>query len=175
MKRLRTLLIFVVGLGIVLFLFLRGKSPSIPSSSESVLISLREPYTGDLIVERKISDPNVIRSMAETFSSARSGGDHKCSSIGEISFITETGETTLKVLPGHNAGMYEFRLDGEMYRLSRESYIETLVAAGIDRDDIRLDEHPDIEQAGAGQPATRSESDSEGDDNPQPESEGRSR
>ena len=31
------------------------------------------------------------------------------------------------------------------------------------------------EQAGAGQPATRSESDSEGDDKPQPEAEGRSR
>ena len=31
------------------------------------------------------------------------------------------------------------------------------------------------EQAGAGQPATRSESDSEGGDKPQPESEGRSR
>lgn len=31
------------------------------------------------------------------------------------------------------------------------------------------------EQAGAGQPATRSESDSEGDDKPQPVSEGRSR
>jgi len=32
-----------------------------------------------------------------------------------------------------------------------------------------------VEQAGAGQPATRSESDSEGGDKPQPESEGRSR
>lgn len=31
------------------------------------------------------------------------------------------------------------------------------------------------EQGSAGQPATRSESDSEGDDKPQPESEGRSR
>jgi hypothetical protein len=32
-----------------------------------------------------------------------------------------------------------------------------------------------VEQAGAGQPATRSESDSEGGDKPQPEAEGRSR
>jgi hypothetical protein len=32
-----------------------------------------------------------------------------------------------------------------------------------------------VEQASAGQPATRSQSDSEGGDNPQPESEGRSR
>ena len=34
---------------------------------------------------------------------------------------------------------------------------------------------PEAEQAGAGQPATRPESDSEGSDKPQPESEGRSR
>jgi hypothetical protein len=34
---------------------------------------------------------------------------------------------------------------------------------------------PGGEQGGAGQPATRSESDSEGDDKPHPEAEGRSR
>jgi len=38
-----------------------------------------------------------------------------------------------------------------------------------------LGQTPKAEQAGAGQPATRSESDPEGDDKPKPESEGRSR
>ena len=146
MKRRRTILIVAVGLGILVFYFMRGKSPLIPISSESVQISLREPYTGELIVEKTISDPSLIEAMAETFSGARSSSDHKCSSIGAISFTSETGKTTLNVLPGHNTEMYEFRLDGEMYRLPRARYIDSLVAAGIDRDDIRLDEHPDIEQ-----------------------------
>lgn len=160
MKRRRKILIVVVGLGIVLFLFLRKRSPSIPDASESVLISLREPYTNELIVEKTISDPGAIAALSETFSSARSSSDHKCSSIGLISFITGKGEITLKVLPGHNTEKYEFRLDGVMYRLSRESYIATLVAAGIDRDDIRLDEHPDtdIEQVAGDEPPKPGES-----------------
>jgi len=145
MKKLRTILIVIVGLSVVLFFFLRGKSPSIPSSSERVLISLHEPYTGDLIVEKTISDADTITALAETFSGARSSSDHKCSSIGAISFITQNGKTTLEVLPGHNTAKYEFRLDGVMYRLSRETYVDVLVAAGIDRYDIRLDGHPERE------------------------------
>ena len=161
MKRRWTILIVVACLGIIVFILIREKSPSIPDSAESALISLREPYTGDLIVEKTISDSSVIRAMAETFSSAKSSSDHKCSSIGHISFIAKSGTTTLKVLPGHNTSMYEFRLDGVMYRLARESYIEALVAAGIDRDDIRLDGHPDIEQVGADQSDADVESKSE--------------
>ena len=41
--------------------------------------------------------------------------------------------------------------------------------------DIPITKNPEAEQASAGQPATRSESDSEGGDKPQPKSEGRSR
>jgi len=161
MKRRKIILIGVVGLGIFVIYFLRGEAPSMPISSESVRIFLREPYTGELIVEKTISEPSVIVDMSETFSKARSSRDHKCSSIGVISFISETGTTSLKVLPGHNTRMYEFRLDGKMYRLPRESYIGSLVAAGIDRDDIRLDGHPDIEKVGADQSATAVESKSE--------------
>lgn len=153
MKKRKTTLIIALGLGIVLLLLLRGKPPLLPDFSERVLISLREPYTGELIVEKTISDPIAISALAKTFSSARSCSDHKCLPIGAISFITETEATTLKVLPGHNPRKYEFRLDGKMYRLSRDYYVDSLVAAGIDRDDIRLDEHPDIEQGSGGNSA----------------------
>lgn len=139
MKKRKTKLIVALGLGIVLFIFLRGKSPSLPDLSESVLISLREPDTHELIVEKTISEPNAIAALVKTFSSARSGSDHKCASIGAISFITKTGKSTLEILPGHNPAKYEFRLDGVMYNLSRDSYVDALVAAGINRDDIRLD------------------------------------
>ena len=53
---------------------------------------------------------------------------------------------------------------GELVRYKLES-IKWLATPG----------KPKVEQAGAGQPATRSESDSEGDEQPQPESEGSSR
>ena len=152
MKRRSKILILVGFLAMILYSFVTEKSPSLPDSSESVLISLREPVTDELIVEKTISDLGAIATLAKTFSSARSSSDHKCSSIGEITFITDAGKTTLNVLPGHDTEKYEFRLDGVMYRLSRESYVETLVRAGIDRDDIRLDEHPDIEQNGDGNP-----------------------
>ncbi len=141
-----TILILVVSFGGLAVYFLRGTSPPIPKSSKTVKISLREPYTRKLIVEKTISDQKVIQIMAGTFSSARSCQDHKCASIGTISFISEAGTRSLEVLPGHDASRYEFRVDGDIYCLLRESYINGLVAAGIARDDIRLDEHPNIEQ-----------------------------
>jgi len=143
--RLVTFLI-IVGVGVISWYFLNSKSPSIPRSSKTVMISLREPYKGGLIVEKTISDPSVIAAVAESFSRAKPSSDHKCASIGTISFHSESGTTTLEVLPGHDTGRYEFRLDGEMYSLPRSSYIDSLVAVGIDLNDIRLDGHPDIEQ-----------------------------
>lgn len=49
------------------------------------------------------------------------------------------------------------------------------VASKLRLADLRQRLNPKCEHAGAGQPATRSESDSEGGDKPKPESEGRSR
>ena len=77
---------------------------------------------------------------------------------------------TLNILPGHDSGKYEFRFDGGIYRLPRDSYINSLVAAGIERDDIRLDGHPNFEPNGADQPATAPESKPEGNESPKPES-----
>ena len=143
MKR-RSIVLLVVIFGALGWYFLSGKPPSIPSTAETVVVLLREPYTGDLIVEKTISDSSVIAALAESLSRAKSGSDHKCASIGTISFTSDAETAELKVLPGHNTGRYEFRLDGELFILPRSSYIDSLVAAGIDRDDIRLDGHPNI-------------------------------
>jgi hypothetical protein len=172
MKRRSVVLLII--LGAFAWHFLSWKSPSIPSLAETAVITLREPYTGELIVKKTISDPSVIAALAESLSRAKSGSDHKCASIGTISFATETASADLEILPGHDAGRYEFRLDGELYVLARSSYIDSLVAAGIDREDIRLDGHPDVEQSGSAQPATAADSKSEGNEQPEPESEGRS-
>ena len=146
MKHRKTILLLLVCFGGAAWYFLSVKSPSIPGSARTVTISLREPYSDELIVEKTLSDRNAIQTMARIFSRARSCRDHKCASIGTISFIAEAGTISLEVLPGHNADKYEFRVDGGIYQLPRESYIHSLVSAGIDRDDIRLDEHPEIEQ-----------------------------
>ena len=113
-----------------------------PTSADRVTISLLEPYTDELIVEKTVSDPTAITSMLETFSTAKSRLDHKCGSIGTISFISKSGVTTLNVLPGHNPEWYEFRLLGKLYKLDRARYIDSLVATGISHEDIRLDGHP---------------------------------
>jgi hypothetical protein len=57
----------------------------------------------------------------------------------------------------------------------RQSFSLHLSGISIAGHLFALPQKPKAEQAGAGQPATRSESKSEGSDKPQPESEGRSR
>ena len=131
-------------LGSLGWYFFSKKSPSIPSSASEVVITLYEPYKGDLIVKKTISDAPTIAALASSLSAAKSGSDHKCASIGTISFTSEAETTALRILPGHDAEKYEFRIDGDLYVLPRSSYIDSLIAAGIDRDDIRLDGHPDI-------------------------------
>lgn len=149
MKRRTTILILVVCLGGLVLYFRSGKPPSIPTTSRAVTISLSEPFTRELIVERTITDQQVIQSMSRTFARARMCRDHKCASIGTITFVLEGGLVALDVLPGHDASHYEFRLDGHIYRLPREVYIGSLVAAGIDPADIRLEEHPDRDKSRA--------------------------
>lgn len=165
----RSIVLLGVVFGALGWYLLSRKSPSIPKTAKTVVVTLREPYTGDLIVKRTISDSSAIAALADSLSRAKSGSDHKCASIGTISFTSEAETAELKILPGHNTERYEFRLDGELYVLPRSSYIDSLVAVGIDRDDIRLDEHPNIE-IGADQPATAPDSKPEGNENPEPES-----
>jgi hypothetical protein len=89
--------------------------------------------------------PGVIVKSRLHHARAKSCRDHKCASIGIISFISGTDKKTLNTLPGHDPGKYGFRFDGGIYRLPRDSYINSLVATGIERDDIRLDGHPNFE------------------------------
>ena len=124
---------------------LRGRPPALPESSETMTISLYEPYSENLIVEKTISDQGTIEALINVLSRAKSCSDHKCSSIGEISFLTGSDAKVLKILPGHDTAKYEFRFEGKIYNLSRIAYINALVAAGIDRKDIRLDGHPEYD------------------------------
>ncbi len=108
-------------------------------------ISLYEPYSEDLIVEKTISDQGTIGALIKVLSGAKSCSDHKCSSIGKISFLSGSSVKVLKILPGHDSAKYEFRYEGKIFNLSRIAYIDALVAAGIDRKDIRLDGHPEYD------------------------------
>ena len=70
------------------------------------------------------------------------------------------------------------RPDPEMETLCSQADIEVCVIPDSSRpiaEDYLEPSNQNAEQDGAGQPATRSESDSEGGDKPQPEAEGRSR
>jgi len=60
MKLRNTILILAVGFGVLAFYYLNGTSPSIPKSSDTLKISLHEPYTRKMIVEKTISDKKVI-------------------------------------------------------------------------------------------------------------------
>ncbi|MDF1740418.1 MAG: hypothetical protein P1U86_14755 [Verrucomicrobiales bacterium] len=122
---------------------LRGRPPSLPRGSEAITISLYEPYSEDLIVEKTISDQGKIEALVGVLSGAKSSGDHKCPSIGTISLLTSSGTGVLKVLPGHDSARYEFRFEGGIYSLPRVAYIDALVAAGIDRKDILLEGTPE--------------------------------
>jgi hypothetical protein len=75
-------------------------------------------------------------------------------------YVFETGRTRSELIADHSLGgmLVEFTCPDISDEVSR-----------------LLEDQIDAEQAGAGQPATRPESDSEGDDKPQPEAEGRSR
>jgi len=96
-------------------------------------------------VEKTVSDRAVIDQLVATLSLARSAEEHKCPSLGTIFFVTETANMTIGILPGHDADFYEFREGGTLFRLSRDAFINSLVAAGINRADIPLDEHPEGE------------------------------
>ncbi len=122
---------------------LRGRPPSLPESTETVTISLYESSPEKRIVEKTISDQDKIEALISVLSGAKSCSDHKCPSIGEISLLSSSGVKVLKLLPGHDSAKYEFRYEGGIFHLSRTAFIDALVAAGIDRQDIPLDGIPE--------------------------------
>jgi len=147
MKRHKSALIVVLYIaflvtGYYLWELWGKRPPAIPSTSETVEISLRDPGSGRVIVEKTIEDKTAIGNLAALFSRGQTYRDHKCASIGEISFIGKTGSKMLEVLPGHDSGKFEFRFEGRMFTLPRDEYIAGLVASGIDAGDVRLDGHP---------------------------------
>lgn len=99
------ILTVAVGIGLMA-LFGRGESPALPASPTRVTIPLNEPYGGDLIVERTISDPEAISALVESLSEAKLGRNHKCGSMGTICFLSPVGVTVLSVLPGHDPAQY---------------------------------------------------------------------
>lgn len=140
--------IILIGFGCLILLGvypLVGKSPSLPVSAKTITISQSEPYSSDLIVEKTIADQKIIEELLTVLSGAKSCSEHKCSSIGDIAFLSKENVRVLEVLPGHDPSKYEFRFEGGIYKLSRDAYIDALVAAGIDHVDIHLDGHPEIE------------------------------
>jgi len=143
-KRYRSVYLVLI-LGAVWLYSQREKSPTIPAGAKSVTITLNEPVSGNRIVEKTVSERSVIDQLVATLSLARSAEEHKCPSLGTIFFVTETANMTIGILPGHDAEFCEFREGGTLFRLSRDAFISSLVAAGIDREDIPLDEHPEGE------------------------------
>jgi hypothetical protein len=141
-RRYRSVLLALV-LGAVWLYSQREKSPSIPARAKTVTITLNEPSSGNLIVEKTVSDRAVIDQLVATLSLATSAKEHKCPSLGTITFVTEAATTTVGILPGHDTDFYEFREGGALFQLSRGAFIDCLVAAGVNREEIPLDEHPE--------------------------------
>ncbi|MCF6312935.1 MAG: hypothetical protein L3J39_10840 [Verrucomicrobiales bacterium] len=120
----------------------KQRGPSFPENPYMAKLTLREPYSQKLIVEKTISDKVPLRILSTLFATGKVGKNHKCSSFGEISFTYQNDEKTLSLLPGHNPQQYEFRYQGRLFTLPKEQYIEALVLAGIEKEDIRLNPHP---------------------------------
>ncbi len=150
--KIKAIIVIVFGCLVLLVAAqLRGRPPSLPQRSEAITITLDEPNSEDLIVEKTISDQGKIEALIGGLSGAKSCSDHKCSSIGTITILTSSGAKVLKVLPGHDSAKYEFRFEGKIYNLPRTAYINALIAAGIDRKDIVLDGHPEYDPKSAGE------------------------
>lgn len=72
---------------------------------------------------------------------ATPGKGHKCSNAGMIRFRMENGSVVgVGLLPGHEPGLYEFRLyDGErfvgVYRVDREALLAALEDLGLPMED----------------------------------------
>lgn len=146
MKRFKSALIVIFYIGfLVLGFYLWGlwgkKSPALPVQPELIKIVLYEVYPSKVSVEKIITDRDAIQGLLDLFTKGESCGDHKCASVGDIYFISGDDSKVLNVLPGHDLEMYEFRYNGRMFCLPRESYIDGLMSVGVAREDVVLDAH----------------------------------
>ena len=146
---------FLVVLGVIYFgiYFWLRRSPDIPSSVDSAHVVFLKPYSMTKTADVRINDSVKISAILEVLRSGVAISEHKCASVGMISFDGEES-FSIGVLPGHNTDYYEFRHDGRIFRVSRKIFIDVLTAAGVKEIGICIDGHPseNAEQGAAGNP-----------------------
>jgi len=125
----------------LVFFLWPSKHPSLPSSPTEIRLTLLEPFTDEIIVERLITDEADIQSIVRMLAKGEVCRDHECTPIGGIIISSESHESSVQLLPGHDGGKYEFRYDEKTFAVSKSLYVSTLVSLGIAREDIRLDEY----------------------------------
>ena len=79
-------------------------------------------------------NPANVAGLLAVLQTAERASEHKCGAIGTITIRKLDGSVNvLHILPGHDPRYYEYRYDGRINRVDRESFLEALQAFGVNQ------------------------------------------
>ena len=139
MKRKRRLL--VAGLGLILIgvagwaYFRQPMFDAFEAGDVRAAEARFEPRGGGSAVPpgAATTDPEAIAALVAVLRSGTQTRDHKCGSRGVITLQLSSGRAVeLWFLPGHHAEWYEFRYDGEVYRVPRAEFVAAMRRVGVE-------------------------------------------
>jgi hypothetical protein len=79
------------------------------------------------------TDRGAIRSLLQLIGTAKPAREHECAPVARVTISGKSGDIAiLDILPGHDAGFYEFRRNHQIYRVPRPDFLVAMKKLGIE-------------------------------------------